>query len=115
MSERLFSDPFPGAERARDMESRDNAVMQPTPPQPHLAHCCACNEREITAADERQRVDQAGRRYEQNQADFQIVVQAAVKALDEQGAPRSAAEDFLTKVFERFAARIDAAELPTFR
>lgn len=48
-----------GAKRDMDGHHPDQE-MQPTPVQPHLAHCCACNAAEIAASAERQRVSEQG-------------------------------------------------------
>jgi hypothetical protein len=97
------------------MSVESQTMMEPTPPQPHLAHCCECEKLELSAALERQHKDLEHQRYEQEQGDFQIVVQAAQHSLEHSGNHRPAAESFLTTVFERFESRIKAAEMPRFR
>lgn len=115
-----YADPFPGKPSTatnRDMDARETGMatsMVPTPPQPYLAHCCACNAAEIAAAHERQHAEltanhlretalETRARYEQDRSDWQAVLHAAVESLEANvGEHKAAAEAFLAATFEAY-------------
>ncbi len=74
--------------------SANGTEMAPTPEQPHLAHCCACNGAELREAVVRQRIgeEECWRR--------QVLI-AAVNLATSVGEYATEAQEYLTELFRR--------------
>ncbi len=112
-----FVEPLSGRTAERDQHQKQSAYteMQPTPVQPHLAHCCDCEKLELAGALDRQRWDNARSTREQEECTVQIAMQAAQRLLEHAGinaGVKESAEKLLTTAFDRCRARIASSGLP---
>lgn len=106
----------------RDMDAQHpDQNMQPTPVQPHLAHCCTCNAAEITASAERQRMSEFGGRERELLAEkdhqFRTIVAWAGEVITKSspGAPCiESATELVDALFKRELAALKSPGLPAF-
>lgn len=95
--------------------------MQPTPVQPHLAHCCACNALEITSSGERQRMSEFGGRERELLAEkdhqFRTIVAWAGEVITKSSpgaACLESATELMEALFKRELAALKSTGLPSF-